>query len=46
MVVMGVPGKIVRAVKPEELEYMQWLTAHYQQLAEDYFQGKFDRAAR
>jgi len=46
MVVMGVPGKIVRAVKPEELEYMQWLTGHYQQLAEDYFNGKFDRAAR
>jgi carbonic anhydrase/acetyltransferase-like protein (isoleucine patch superfamily) len=35
MVVMGVPGKIVRPVKEEELRYMRWLTPHYVELAED-----------
>lgn len=39
MAVMGVPGKIVRPVKEEELEYMRWLTAHYVQLAERYVAG-------
>jgi carbonic anhydrase/acetyltransferase-like protein (isoleucine patch superfamily) len=41
MVVMGVPGKIVRPVKLEELQYMQWLTAHYLELAREYAAGKF-----
>jgi carbonic anhydrase/acetyltransferase-like protein (isoleucine patch superfamily) len=41
MVVMGVPGKIVRPVKDEELQYMQWLTAHYLELAREYAAGKF-----
>ena len=36
MVVMGVPGRIVRPVKEEELRYMRWLTPHYVQLAEKY----------
>jgi carbonic anhydrase/acetyltransferase-like protein (isoleucine patch superfamily) len=36
MVVMGVPGKIVRPIKPEELEYMRWLTTHYVELARKY----------
>jgi carbonic anhydrase/acetyltransferase-like protein (isoleucine patch superfamily) len=40
MVVMGVLGKIARAVKPEELEYMRWLTTHYVELAEAYVAGK------
>jgi carbonic anhydrase/acetyltransferase-like protein (isoleucine patch superfamily) len=43
MAVMGVPGKIVRPVKPEELEYMKWLAAHYAELAEKYVNGKFAR---
>jgi carbonic anhydrase/acetyltransferase-like protein (isoleucine patch superfamily) len=43
MVVMGVPGKIVRAVKPEELEYMRWLRMHYVELAEKYVRGEFDQ---
>jgi carbonic anhydrase/acetyltransferase-like protein (isoleucine patch superfamily) len=43
MAVMGVPGKIVRAVKPEELEYMRWLTGHYVELAEKYIRGDFER---
>jgi carbonic anhydrase/acetyltransferase-like protein (isoleucine patch superfamily) len=41
MVVMGVPGKIVRPVKPEEFEYMRWLTKHYHELALEYVAGKF-----
>lgn len=41
MVVMGVPGKIVRAVKAEELEYMGWLVRHYHELALEYVAGKF-----
>jgi carbonic anhydrase/acetyltransferase-like protein (isoleucine patch superfamily) len=36
MVVMGVPGKIVRPVKEEELKYMRFLTSHYVDLAEKY----------
>jgi carbonic anhydrase/acetyltransferase-like protein (isoleucine patch superfamily) len=42
MVVMGVPGKIVRAVKDEELEYMRWLRGHYVELAEKYARGEFE----
>lgn len=42
MVVMGVPGKIIRPVKPEELEYMCWLRGHYVELAEKYVRGEFD----
>jgi carbonic anhydrase/acetyltransferase-like protein (isoleucine patch superfamily) len=41
MVVMGVPGKIVRPVKEEELRYMHWLRAHYVELARQYIDGKF-----
>jgi len=36
-----VPGKIIRPIKAEELEYMQWLTGHYLELAEQYLAGKF-----
>ena len=39
MVVMGVPGKIVRPVKPDELQYMRWLTDHYVELARKYVNG-------
>jgi len=39
MVVMGVPGKIVRPVKEEELSYMRWLVPHYVELAEKYAAG-------
>lgn len=42
MVVMGVPGKIVRPVKPEELEYMRWLTTHYVELARKYVSGRLN----
>lgn len=40
MVVMGVPGKIVRPVKDEELKYMAWLTTHYIEVAEKYIRGE------
>ena len=39
--VMGVPAKIVRPVKEEELKYMRWLTEHYIELAEKYVRGEF-----
>ncbi len=41
MVVMGVPGKIVRPVKDSELEYMRFLAGHYVELAERYVSGDF-----
>src|SRR5258708_4755785 len=37
--VMGVPGKIVRPVKDEEIKYMRWLTTHYVELAEKHVAG-------
>ena len=43
MVVMGVPGRIVRPVSKEELKYMRWLTPHYVALAEKYAAGQFAR---
>jgi carbonic anhydrase/acetyltransferase-like protein (isoleucine patch superfamily) len=39
MVVMGVPGKIVRPVKESDLEYMRWLSGHYVELAQKYVAG-------
>ena len=39
MMVMGVPGKVVRPVKEEELAYMRWLTEHYVEVAERYVSG-------
>ena len=41
MVVMGVPGKIVRPVKEEELQYMRWLVDHYIELARKHIAGEF-----
>jgi carbonic anhydrase/acetyltransferase-like protein (isoleucine patch superfamily) len=46
MVVMGVPGKIVRPVKEEELKYMRWLAGHYIELAERYVTGKVKEVGR
>jgi len=45
MVVMGVPGRIVRPIRPEEVEYARWLSGHYVQLAERYAAGEFDAGA-
>lgn len=46
MVVMGVPGKIVRPVRDEELKYMKWLTAHYVDLAKKYAADGFADAGK
>jgi carbonic anhydrase/acetyltransferase-like protein (isoleucine patch superfamily) len=42
MVVMGVPGKIVRRVSEKDLKYMRWLPGHYLELAEKYVRGEFE----
>jgi carbonic anhydrase/acetyltransferase-like protein (isoleucine patch superfamily) len=39
MVVMGVPGKVVRPVKDEELKYMASLVNHYVELAGKHVEG-------
>jgi carbonic anhydrase/acetyltransferase-like protein (isoleucine patch superfamily) len=41
MVVMGVPGKVVRPVRPADLDYMVWLRGHYVELARKYVRGEF-----
>ncbi len=46
MVVMGVPAKIVRPVKDEELKYMRWLSEHYVRLAEKYVGDGFKCCVR
>jgi carbonic anhydrase/acetyltransferase-like protein (isoleucine patch superfamily) len=42
MAVMGVPGKIVRPVRDEELKYMRWLGGHYVALAQKHASGHWD----
>jgi len=42
MVVMGVPGKIVRPINDADLQYMRWLRGHYVELAEKYIRGEFE----
>lgn len=44
MVVMGVPGKIVRPVKNDELAYMRRLITHYVELAQKHVRGEFIRS--
>ncbi|HEX8322899.1 MAG TPA: gamma carbonic anhydrase family protein [Tepidisphaeraceae bacterium] len=46
MAVIGVPGKIVRSVRDEELKYMKWLTEHYVELARQYADGAFDEMSK
>lgn len=41
MLVVGVPGKIVRPVNEEELEYMRWLSGRYVELVRRYQAGEF-----
>lgn len=43
VVVMGVPGKVVRPVKDGELAYMRWLVTHYVELAQKHVAGEFAR---
>jgi carbonic anhydrase/acetyltransferase-like protein (isoleucine patch superfamily) len=39
--VMGIPGKVVRAVTDEELERTRMINAHYLELAQQYVRGNF-----
>ena len=40
MMVMGVPGRIVRPVKDAEREYARWLVPHYVELARKHVAGE------
>jgi carbonic anhydrase/acetyltransferase-like protein (isoleucine patch superfamily) len=40
-VVMGVPGKVVRVIKPEELERTRAICAHYLEMAQRYARGAY-----
>jgi carbonic anhydrase/acetyltransferase-like protein (isoleucine patch superfamily) len=40
-VVMGVPGKVVRVIKPEELERTRAINAHYLEMAQRYVRGAY-----
>ena len=40
-VVMGVPGKVVRAIKPEEVERTRAICAHYLEMAQRYVRGAY-----
>jgi carbonic anhydrase/acetyltransferase-like protein (isoleucine patch superfamily) len=41
MLVIGVPARVARPVKEDELQYMRWLTHHYVELAQKYVAGGF-----
>lgn len=40
-VVMGIPGKVVRAIGPEELQRTREICAHYLELAQRYARGAY-----
>ena len=40
MLVVGVPAKVVRPVREQDLKYMRWLTEHYVALAQKYVKGE------
>jgi carbonic anhydrase/acetyltransferase-like protein (isoleucine patch superfamily) len=40
-VVMGIPGKVVREISPEELERTRSICAHYLELAQRYARGAY-----
>jgi carbonic anhydrase/acetyltransferase-like protein (isoleucine patch superfamily) len=40
-VVMGVPGKVVREIAPEELERTRQIAAHYLEMAQRYARGAY-----
>jgi len=40
-VVMGTPGKIVREIRPEEIERTREINAHYLEMAQRYVRGAF-----
>ncbi|QDU87286.1 2,3,4,5-tetrahydropyridine-2,6-dicarboxylate N-acetyltransferase [Pirellulimonas nuda] len=41
MLVVGVPGRIVRPVNEKEQAYLRWLSGHYVKLAKRYMAGEF-----
>ena len=41
MLVVGVPGRIVRPVNDKELEYLRWLGRRYVELVRKYQAGEF-----
>jgi carbonic anhydrase/acetyltransferase-like protein (isoleucine patch superfamily) len=41
--VMGIPGKVVRSVTPEEIARTKMINARYQRLAEEHTQGLWKR---
>ena len=43
VVVMGVPGRVVRPVSDQDLRYMAWLAPHYVELAERHARGEMKR---
>jgi len=45
MLVIGVPAKVVRPLREQDLQYMRWLTSHYVELAQRYVKGE-DPAVR
>ncbi len=44
MLVVGVPGKIVRPLNDEDRDYITWLVSHYVELASRYVAGAFVRS--
>lgn len=40
--VVGVPGKVARAINDKDREYLKWLPPHYTELAERYFNNPDD----
>lgn len=41
MLVMGVPGRLVRPINAKELEYLRWLSRRYVELVRKYQSGEF-----
>ena len=37
----GTPARFARALKPDEAQYMRWVTTHYRALAAEYKQGVY-----
>ena len=40
-VVMGIPGRIRRQIRPEEVAHIKWIPPHYVQLAQRGLHGEF-----
>ena len=40
----GTPARFARALKPEEVQYMRWVSEHYRALAAEYMQESTGRA--